>query len=1135
MKRASAFFSMLAFFLVVMLLLATGQPAAGATAVVAYDMVGSADQNLISYVNYAPSFSSPGDGFGKFQRGVSPSIPFSVLDDSFSIFPPDELGIIKEGNTDVFFGVTDTENGDNSGPVSAEWRFDVSGASNLSLAINMGAMGDFESSDWFEWTYQIDGGPVETAFASTVDEAGSHTYTLEGGASVTLSDPMQLDGVTLTNDLQTFVASLDGSGDELLLTLTATTNGGSEAFVFQDIVINQQIDEPVINEFVFNHTGTDTHEFVEIFGAADTDYSELTLLEIEGDGSSAGIVDGVFPLGTTDANGFWTTGFLSNEIENGSVTLLLVEAFSGATGDDLDAENDGVLESTPWTEVLDAVAVDDGHSGDNVYASVALEAFFDGASFPPGGASRIPNGVDTDTISDWMRNDFGGAGLPDFTGDPVLGEALNTPGAPNEAFEPDPFGACGDDATFVHAIQGDGYVSPEVGNTHVVEGVVVGDFQDTATELRGFFLQEEDADVDADSQTSEGIFVFDNGFGVDVNVGDIVRVQGTVSEFFGLTELGGVSNVAVCDDLSGSASAAPMTLPVSSLDDWEPLEGMFVTLPQTLYVTENFNQGRYGEVWLSVDDRLFNPTNVVEPGAPALALQDLNDRSRVQLDDGSTLENPLPLPPYLGLNGTLRAGDTVDGVSGVLGYAFGDYEIHPVEEVDFTRVNERTAEPAGVGGSIRVASFNVLNYFTTIDTGDPICGPEFNQGCRGADTLDEFERQRAKILAALLAIDADIVGLIELENNAQASLQDLVDGLNAEAGAGTYAYIDTGTIGEDAIKQGLIYKPASVTPVGDYAILDSSVDPDFIDTKNRPALAQTFQENGTDDRVTVVVNHLKSKGSPCDDVGDPDVGDGQGNCNLTRTTAAQAMVDWLAGDPTGSGSTDFLITGDLNAYAMEDPIDAIEGAGYVNLVRLYEGHYAYSYVFFGQAGYLDHALATPSLSSRVTGTTIWHVNADEPSALDYNNYNQPDVYSPDPYRASDHDPVVVGLCETTPPVVDVSVSPSVLWPANHKYVDVTATVDVTDADPHPTITLLGVTSNEPDDGLGDGDQPDDIVIVDDFNFRLRAERSGLGRGRLYTIVYEVVDSCGNREIGRAIVIVPHDQRGFRPAEAVPVR
>ena len=74
----------------------------------------------------------------------------------------------------------------------------------------------------------------------------------------------------------------------------------------------------------------------------------------------------------------------------------------------------------------------------------------------------------------------------------------------------------------------------------------------------------------------------------------------------------------------------------------------------------------------------------------------------------------------------------------------------------------------------------------------------------------------------------------------------------------------------------------------------------------------------------MAVNHLKSKGSPCDDVGDPDPGDGAGNCNLTRTGAAEALVDWLAGDPTGSGDPDFLIIGDLNSYDKEDPIDVAD-------------------------------------------------------------------------------------------------------------------------------------------------------------------------------------------------------------------
>jgi hypothetical protein len=182
-----------------------------------------------------------------------------------------------------------------------------------------------------------------------------------------------------------------------------------------------------------------------------------------------------------------------------------------------------------------------------------------------------------------------------------------------------------------------------------------------------------------------------------------------------------------------------------------------------------------------------------------------------------------------------------------------------------------------------------------------------------------------------------------------------------------------------------------------------------LDDKNRPVLAQTFDENGTTERFTVAVNHLKSKGSPCDDVGDPDTGDGQGNCNLTRTDAAEALVNWLATDPTGSGAPNYLIIGDLNSYAMEDPITAIKDAGYTDLLAAFDGPPPYSYVYFGQRGYLDHALANPGMMMRVTGAAAWHINADEPSALDYNNYNQDYLYNPDQYRSSDHDPVVVGF------------------------------------------------------------------------------------------------------------------------------
>jgi uncharacterized protein len=278
-----------------------------------------------------------------------------------------------------------------------------------------------------------------------------------------------------------------------------------------------------------------------------------------------------------------------------------------------------------------------------------------------------------------------------------------------------------------------------------------------------------------------------------------------------------------------------------------------------------------------------------------------------------------------------------------------------------------------------------------------------------------------------------------------------------------------------------------------------------------------------------VVNHLKSKGSDCNDVGDPDTGDGSGNCNLTRTAAAGALVDWLETDPTGSGDDDFLIIGDLNSYDKEDPIDALLAGGYTDLVREYEGELAYSFVFDGQLGYLDHALAGGGLVDEVTGATEWHINADEPDLLDYDmSFKQPAqvaLFEPNEFRSSDHDAVLVGLdsCDEVAPALEVSVTPDRLWPPNHKYVRVEATaVANDDFDPTPTVTLVSVSSNEPDNapGGGDGDTTNDIVIVDKDTFRLRAERDETRTGRVYTVTYRAADACGNTTTESATVTVP---------------
>jgi predicted extracellular nuclease len=726
--------------------------------------------------------------------------------------------------------------------------------------------------------------------------------------------------------------------------------------------------------------------------------------------------------------------------------------------------------------------------------------------------------------------------------------------------------------TPIHAIQGAGDTAAT--GTFTVEAIVVGDYQEQGSgRLRGFFLQEEDADADASPGTSEGIFVFCSSCPTPVSVGDLVRVTGPSSEFFGMSQLSGTSAPSVTVLSSGNAlpTAAGVDLPVPGVPSgdlaaattainayFESREGMLVTFPDTLSVSEYFELARYGQVILSEGGRPRQFTDANTPSAAGLVDHEIDlARRTVVLDDTDNRQNrPVDVPntayfhPVPGLSTTnfFRGGDTITGLTGVLHWSFAGqagtdaWRIRPVTEAfgyAFTPANPRPAAPA-VGGRLKVASFNVLNYFLTIDATASndvgTCGASGTLDCRGADSAQELERQRAKLTQALLGLDADVLGLIEMENTPGVDpTAQIVQDLNAVAGAGTYARVETGVIGTDAIRVGIVYRPAAVTPAGAYAILDSSVDPDFVDTLNRPVLAQTFDEVATGARFTVAVNHLKSKGSACGP-GDDDTTTGQGNCNGTRTRAAQALARWLATDPTASGDSDVLVIGDLNSYAREDPIVALETAGYTDLVQAFGGASAYSYVFDGQLGYLDHALANASMRPQVTGVAEWHINADEIPLFDYNDdvrdpgeasfEEESDtlpLYAADRFRTSDHDPVVVGLdiCDDIDPTLTVSVSPNRLWPPNHKYVTVQATVAASDNhDPSPTVELVSVTSNEPDDGADDGNTVNDIVVVDQDTFKLRAERSGSGTGRVYTVTYRATDDCGNSVTRSAVVTVP---------------
>ncbi|WP_135229261.1 ExeM/NucH family extracellular endonuclease [Deinococcus fonticola] len=541
--------------------------------------------------------------------------------------------------------------------------------------------------------------------------------------------------------------------------------------------------------------------------------------------------------------------------------------------------------------------------------------------------------------------------------------------------------------TAIPAIQGSGDSSPLLGQTVTVRGVVTADFQ---AGLRGFFVQARDGG-DGDAGTSDGVFVYTGNASQAVKVGDLVQFTGTVKEFYGSTQVDTLSAFVTC---ASGLSVNPVELK-APFTDLEKYEGMRVTFPETLTVTDNYGYGRYGELGLSSGGRLFNPTNGNESTTP-----EANAARKIVLDDANTTQNPANLP-YLSAAGTRRTGDTVANLSGVLHYANNVFKVEPTAAPTFTDANPRPAAPEPVGGTLKVAGANVLNYFTTLG----------GQNDRGADSTFEFQRQQTKIVNALRGLDADIVTLMEVQNSGDTALNSLVTALNSAYGSEVYRGVQTGTIGTDAIKVAIIYKPARVTPVGSYVIDNDPI-------HSRPPLAQTFQDKGTGGVLTVVANHFKSKGS-CPSTGDVDTGEG---CwNTLRTGQATRLLTFVDQLKTRSGDQDVLLMGDFNAYGQEKPIQTIMAGGFVSENLRIPAQERYSYQFGGLFGYLDHALASTSLDQQVTGVTEWHINADEPTLADYNaeykklpecttsTCTSPDLWQNNPYRASDHDPVLVGL------------------------------------------------------------------------------------------------------------------------------
>ena len=617
--------------------------------------------------------------------------------------------------------------------------------------------------------------------------------------------------------------------------------------------------------------------------------------------------------------------------------------------------------------------------------------------------------------------------------------------------------ACSSDRpiTPIHQVQGSGSVSPEVGSTVQVEGIVVGDFQHRSGDvsglhgnLDGFAVQEQDRDRDADRATSEGVFVVDGTASpIDLSVGDRVCVTGVVTEVDGETRIDATARggrIARLETDVAMPAARTVSLPAAGfvlnadgapVADLERFEGERVEIAGAMTVTDLSDLDRYGEFTASAGGRLisFTQANVPDP-AGFVAARERDARRSLRVDDGvgAAWPDPIPFPsPGLGPGNIVRTGDTVENLRGVLVYrrAEGDsgaldYRLMPTSAPSFSSANPRPLPPE-VGGAVTVAAFNV-EFFYNGDGGDPASFPIRD----GRVTHSEYLRQRAKLVTAIAELDADIVGLNELENDypdgAGSAVADLVDGLNEALGAGTYAWLDPGVaFGTSPLVNGLIYKPAAVTPVGPLVWLqsDAFANPGgaYPYPLHRAALTQTFDTAAG--AFTVSVNHLKSKGCRPEPIGrDADRGDGASCFNHVRTVGARALLDWFASDPTdtaehlGAFDPDVLIIGDLNAHPAEDPLaalkagpDAIPGNAddWVDLLAADD----YSYVFRGRAGRLDHAVASPSLAAQVSGAGVWHINADESDAFEFTGDHPAPaaLYSVDPYRSSDHDAVVVGL------------------------------------------------------------------------------------------------------------------------------
>lgn len=453
-----------------------------------------------------------------------------------------------------------------------------------------------------------------------------------------------------------------------------------------------------------------------------------------------------------------------------------------------------------------------------------------------------------------------------------------------------------------------------------------------------------------------------------------------------------------CSTSPAPAEQAPAALDVVALEappgEWAALDGRRVRIAAPLTISGNHRLGREREVVASFGDRLYAPTEVAAPGAEA---------GRVAVDNARrslVLALPGAVAPA-----DWRSGGTVAGAEGVVAVDDAGRARLAVDIAPRLQPAPRPAAPR-VPGELRLASLNLENLFNGDGRGGGFPTP------RGARTVDEYAHQLARLVATIEALDADVVALMELENDGygtDSSLSQLVAALDP-AGA-RWRFVDAGSgPGDDPIRVGLVYRADRVAAVGRPATLEGGPFGEL----SRAPLAQAFRA-GDGPAFTVVANHFKSKGCRDAEGVDRDQGDGQACWNATRRASGERLRQWLTTDKAVNDGDLVAIVGDLNAYAMEDPIREFLAAGWHDALAA-SGDTAprpYSYVYDAQAGRLDHVLLSPALGARLQGAAEWHVNADEaPIVGDLPANGGEDGVQP--WRSSDHDPAIVGLRLRTP-------------------------------------------------------------------------------------------------------------------------